>query len=597
MHEELKELVKYFPNSSGVYLMKDRKGTILYVGKAIHLKKRVSSYFSHLRDAKVRVLLKNTNNIEHISTKNEYEALLLENNLIKQWQPRYNINLKDGKSYPVIRITADQFPRVFRTRRIIQDGSEYYGPYPSVRTLDTYLEIIEKLFPLRKCKGKLKKREHPCLYYHIHRCAAPCAGLITREAYLENVSHIRKLLSGKSSDLVHTLKAKMQEAVTELQFEKAAEYRDAIQAVSAVGKEQQVVDFNPETRDYIAVAERDALSTFVVFQMRSGKLMSRDLFMGENSADFREAISQFVLQYYSGKDQLPNRLYLPDGADVELIGKYFEHEKGVKIRVLVPQRGKHASILRMALENGLVNLDQRSRVLKNEEGLHELQQVLGLNRSPRRIEGFDISQLSGQHPVASMVSFFDGVPDKKNYRYFHIKSLDGGIDDFKAMREVVARRYTRVVNEGLEKPDLILVDGGKGQVNAARSVLTALDLEAIPVAGLAKREEEIFVPDIGKPYRLPETSEALRVLQKVRDESHRFATSFNKRLRQKDVRLSTLEEIPGIGETRSKALIMKFGSLEGIRDAKAVDVAKVARMSVTQAEQVIDHARVTIGDS
>jgi excinuclease ABC subunit C len=585
-YESLKEQVRHFPDKSGVYLMKDSAGKIIYIGKATSLRKRVGSYFTSNRDVKTRILVKNIAAVESITTRNEYEALILENNLIKKWQPRYNINLKDGKSYPVIRITNEDFPRVFRTRRIIHDGSDYFGPYPSVHQLDTYMELIEKLFPLRKCKGRLKKREHPCLYFHINRCSAPCAGLATKEEYQETVANIRKLLSAQTDKLVKTLRQKMEAAGAALKYEEAADFRDAITAITAVRKNQEVQDFNPDVRDYIGVVERDQMCTFVVFQMRSGKLLGRDLFRTENYGDLGDAMYQFIFQYYAEDQRLPDKLYVSDVLDTDLIAEYLARERGEKVEVRIPLRGRHASILKMAQENGLVDMDQRMRKRRSTEALEELKVVLSLTDIPRRIEGFDISQLSGTHPVASMVSFYDGIPDKANYRRFHVKTLDGKIDDFAAMREVVARRYTRIVNEKLELPDLILVDGGKGQVSAAKSILQALGLDNIPLAGLAKREEEIFLPDQDDACRLPETSPALKVLQRVRDESHRFATNFNKRLRQKDVRLTNLTSLPGIGEIRSKKLMQRFGSVTNIAAAGPETLADVLRIGLKNAEEL-----------
>lgn len=589
--ESLRKTAAGFPSKPGVYLMRDAEGSIIYVGKAGDLRKRVTSYFTHGKDVKTRILVKNIASLEPITTRNEYEALLLENNLIKKWQPRYNINLKDGKSYPVIRITNEPYPRVFRTRRIIQDGSEYFGPFPDVYKLDTYIHLIEKLFPLRKCRGPLKKREHPCLYYHIHRCSAPCAGKTTPEEYMEKVEAIKKLLSGKTADLVRSLKAKMADAVEELRFEEAAELRDAIAAVETVGSTQEVVDFDPEVRDYVAAAEREELSTFVVFQMRGGKLLGRDLYRTESCADMAESLYQFIVQYYSDRETLPRRLYVPEIVDTELLEQFFVREKDEKVDVVVPKRGRHRSVVRMARENAVEDLTQRLRGRRDQDGMDELQVVLGLDKPPRRIEGFDISQLAGTHPVASMVSFYDGVPDKANYRKFHVKHLDGEIDDFEAMREVLARRYTRIINEDEELPDLILVDGGKGQVSAAKSILDALEISHVPLAGLAKREEEIFLPERSEPYRLPETSAALKVLQRVRDESHRFATSFNTQLRRSDVKLGVLEGIKGIGEKRAARLLQQFGSLDRLAEATPGQVSKAAGISEELATNVVEQVR------
>ena len=587
MYEELKEMARNLPGTPGVYLMKDEKGDIIYIGKAINVKKRVSSYFTGSRDTKTRVLVNRIEQIEHISTRNEYEALLLENTLIKKWKPRYNINLKDGKTYPVIRITNEDFPRIFRTRRIIDDGSSYFGPYPSVTVLDIYLELIEKIFPLRKCRGPLKKRDHPCLYYHIGRCCAPCSGKISKEKYAARVEEVRNLLSGETGTLITRLKAKMEKEAADLNFEKAADLRDSIQSIEEVGIEQEVVDFNPDVRDYIAWTEKEDLISFNVFQMRGGKLTGRDLFQGEIHTTEEEVVQQFFLQYYTDPKTFPTEIYLCAPINTELIDTFFKEEHDAQVTISAPKSGRHYSIIRMALENSIQDVERRIRARANIPGLEELRKVLQLKKLPRRIEGFDIAQLSGKHPVSSMVSFYNGNPDKKNYRQFHIKSLGGKIDDYEAMREVIARRYTRVINEGLAKPDLVLVDGGKGQVSVAREILDALGLTDMPLIGLAKKNEEIFLPAISEPVTLPDDSEALRVLQYVRDESHRFATSFNKRLRKKGtLSFSRLEEIQGIGPGRSKKILEAFGSIKGILDADTDAVAKAGGISLRLAAEV-----------
>lgn len=575
--------------------MKDDAETIIYVGKARNLRKRVVSYFNRNKDLKTSVLVKHIDHIDFITTRNEYEALLLENSLIKQWKPRYNINLKDGKSYPVIRITNEEYPRVFRTRRIIDDGSEYYGPYPNVATLDVYLELIEKLHPLRKCRGPLKRREHPCLYYHMKRCVAPCAGLASRERYMVNVDAIRKLLTGSIDELLARMRTNMQQAVEELQFERAAEYRDLITALDRVSKQQEIVDFDAETRDYVAAVERNSRSCFAVFQMRTGRLIGRDIFQADNYSEPADALEQFLLQYYGERDLRPSKVYIPDFVDQELIQRFFNDREGSRTLVLFPDSKRDASILKLARDNALEDLLRHQQGDRVATGLEELKLALSLESAPARIEGFDISHLGGTHTVASLVSFLDGRPDKKNYRKFHIKTLDGAIDDFAAMREVVARRYTRAVNESLRLPDLVLVDGGAGQVSAARSVLDALGLATIPLAGLAKREEAIFVPGQSEPVRLPEGSGALRVLQSVRDESHRFATTFNKSLRTKDVKLSILEEVKGIGPKRAARLITEFGSLDKIVNTSSDEIASAAGVAAETALAVVRHIQsVTI---
>ncbi|MEW5817246.1 MAG: excinuclease ABC subunit UvrC, partial [Spirochaetota bacterium] len=499
-------------------------------------------------------------------------------------KPHYNINLKDGKTYPVIRITAEDYPRIFRTRRMIQDGSEYYGPFPDVQMIDRYLELIEQLFPLRKCKGILKKRKNPCLYCHIERCRAPCCGRISREEYLKHVNRVRQLLSGETALVIQYLTEKMNSAVEKLDFEKAAGLRDSIHAVREIEKEQQVVDFNPEVRDYIAYAVRDRFCTFIVFQMREGRLTGRDLFRTEVYGSEEDALIHFILQYYSGKKP-PIEVYLQNSFDTDALRTFFRKELKTEVNIYFPPQGRHSSILKMAAENAVQDVEKRFERAGHTEALKELKEILHLATLPKRIEGFDIAELEGKYPVASMVSFLNGSPDKKNYRYFHMKSLHGTIDDYEAIREVIARRYTRVLNENLEKPDMILVDGGRGQVSSACSILETLGLSDIPLFGLAKQNEEI-VPVTGEIIRLPAGSSPLRILQHVRDEAHRFATSFNQRLRGKTVSLSALESIPGIGEKRSKRLLTAFSSIEGILAQPIEEIAKTLKISTEKAARV-----------
>jgi len=582
--------ISHFPRKPGVYLMKDADGRIIYVGKAKILINRVRSYFTGNKDIKTEMLIRKVVQIDYIITQNEYEALILENNLIKQWKPRYNINLKDGKTYPVIRITAEQYPRVFRTRRIIQDGSEYFGPFPNVQSIDTYLELIERLFPLRKCKGPLKRRDHPCLYYHIGRCAAPCAAKVSQEGYLQSVDHIRQLLSGQTEVLISELSAQMQQASSELRFEKAAELRDSVDAIRTLQSGQQVMDADLDSRDYVASAVKEELATFVVFQMRNGKLLGSDIFRTQVFGSTEEDLTQFLLQYYEALRSPPSKLFLPKTEETSAIEDYFKREHDAQVTISTPRSGRDASIMRMAAENAKQDLDKRIRERSNVPALEELQKVLKLPKLPARIEGFDIAQLSGKHTVASMVSFKDGVPDKPQYRRFHVKTLDGAIDDFASMREVVARRYTRIMNENLPAPDLILIDGGKGQVSAAVSILKALDLH-IPLIGLAKKNEEIYLPGRSDPVLLPHGSPPLRVLQAVRDEAHRFATGFNQKLRQKDIGLGRLEGVPGIGPARSKKLLAAFKSLETIRTADPAAMAAVAGVSVAKALEIQEMLR------
>jgi len=360
--------------------------------------------------------------------------------------------------------------------------------------------------------------------------------------------------------------------------------------VKSVGVSQEVVDYNFEKRDYVAMVQRDTLCSFVVFQMRSGKMSGRDLFRAEFFGDEEEAFSEFFFRYYGQSQGLgnsfPDVIYTSSEVDVELLQRYFREELQAEVEVKIPQEGRHSKILKMALQNAVQDVDRRLKAVANMPGLEELKSVLGLSKLPRRIEGFDIAQLSGKHPVASLVSFYNGNPDKKNYRRFHIKTLDGKIDDYEAIREAVARRYTRVLNENLDQPDLIVIDGGRGQLNAAKGILDSLGLQNIPVIGLAKQYEEIFMVDREEPIRLPEGAEGLQVLQAVRDETHRFATTFNRNLRQKDLSLDTLGSIPGIGPKRGKRLLQEFGSIAAIKGASARELSEKADLPFGLAQEI-----------
>jgi excinuclease ABC subunit C len=586
--ERLKAVAHEAPEKSGVYIMRDPDGKVIYIGKAKTLRNRLSSYFTGRKDIKTRTLVSHIDQIEYIVTKDEYEALLLENNLIKQHSPRYNINLKDGKTYPMIRVTAEDFPRVFRTRRMIPDGSLYFGPYPAVQTIDTYLKLIEDLFPLRRCR-QLKKRSSPCMYYHIGKCSAPCAGKVGKEEYAKTVARVVALLEGKTDELLAWLKTEMESAAAKLQFERAASLRDSRDALAAFKPENQVFDFDQEDRDYIAWADEGPLVSITVFQMRQGRLTGRDLFRARSAAAEDETVADFILSYYSPAHLPPPKIFLAKGFETDLVSEYLDRELGS--RVVFADGGseslerRHQASLALATQNAREDIIRRLREGGDPEAVEALRRELSLSVLPTRIEGFDIAQLNGKFPVASLVSFENGVPDKKNYRYFRLKSLGGKIDDFASMREAVSRRYLRLVNEEADLPDLILIDGGIGQVNAAAEVLTLLELD-IPIVGLAKREEELYFPDSSKPLVLPRHSPALRLLQRVRDETHRFATGLNQRLRSKTLKLETLEGIEGIGPSRAKKLITLYGSVEAIGQAPAEEVAERGSIPLSLAERI-----------
>ncbi|MDR0494425.1 MAG: excinuclease ABC subunit UvrC [Treponema sp.] len=586
------------PRLPGVYLWEDGDGQIIYIGKAKSLRDRLVSYFSGGKDVKTATLIRRARSIETIIVASEYEALLLENTLIKQHTPKYNINLKDGKTYPVIRITHEDFPRIFRTRRIIEDKSLYYGPFPHVQGVDAMLELIDKLFPLRKCKTLFARKRHdPCMYYHIGRCKAPCCGRISVEEYRRYVELVQRLLSGETGPLIVDLTGQMHEAARALQFERAAQIRNAIRAIEDLaGEDSAVMDFDPESRDYIAWAAEGVLATFTVFSMRGGKMTGRELYRARSAADEAESLEQFITTYYDPARPPPAKIYLqPAAFDNAQIMNWFKTQ--FDREPVIDQVGDrhHAAILAMARQNAQEDIRKRLKERGAGPALDELARVLQLTGRPERIEGFDIAQLDGKHPVASLVSFKNGIPDKKNYRYFKLRSVIGLVDDFAAMREAVQRRYSRLIREGKELPDLVLIDGGIGQVNAARGVLDELGLDCA-IVGLAKRDEELWLPHSAKPLVLSRSSEALKVLQFVRDETHRFATGLNQRLRSKDLFFPVLESVEGIGKRRAAAIMKAYENIENIAAADPAELAERCRVGQTAAKAVCAAARLALED-
>jgi len=661
--ENLKAVVRDAPSQSGVYIMRDKDGQIIYIGKAKSLKNRLKSYFSGEKDIKTSTLLKRIHSIETIIVSDEYEALLLENTLIKQHSPKYNINLKDGKTYPAIRITHEDFPRIFRTRRIVRDDSLYYGPFPNIHGVDTMLELIDKLFPLRKCKTI--KKNGPCMYYHIGRCRAPCRGKISVDDYRAFVQRVQKLLSGETDSLIVDLTAQMHEAARALQFEQAAQIRNAIKAIeSLTGEDSSVVDFNPEDRDYIAWDSEGVLATFTVFSMRGGKMTGRELYRARSASDEWESLELFITSYYDATRPPAPKIFLqgfssnfttrpviapePVRASIEenlhgvgqekvsssiegfrpqdtesakqeegnessnflstsaplrlcesnfeLLLSWFRDKFGYEPELLAAQEKHHAAIMAMAHQNAAEDLRKRLKERGAGPALDELARALNLETRPERIEGFDIAQLDGKHPVASLISFKNGIPDRKNYRYFKLRTVIGIVDDFAAMREVVRRRYSRLLREGKDLPDLVLVDGGIGQVNAAKGVLDDLGIDC-GLAGLAKREEEIWLPAAKEPLVLSRQSEALKVLQHVRDECHRFATGFNQRLRSKDLFFPILESVEGIGPKRAAAIMKTYETIVNIAAADPAEMAERCNISENSARAVRAVAKLALKNS
>ena len=549
------------PSVSGVYLWRNAENTVIYVGKAKNLKNRLSSYFAGNKDLKTRLLVSAAASIEYITTENEYEAFLLENNMIKKYSPRYNINLKDGKSYPVIRITNEDFP------------------YPDAGALDSFIDTLYQIYPLRHCKV-LRQRESPCLYYHIGQCKAPCCSRISKESYNEFFGEITRLLEGKGVETRKKLEEEMKRASKSLNFEKAARIRDGLSALSILQKQNVVEGFDSEDRDYIAYHRDGELVSFTVLKIR------------ESLNEEDELIGEFMNVYYSAKDEVPPSIYVPTQRDYEIVQEWILRTLGSDSRLVVVDNDsekKHVAAMDMAFHNAKEDILRRLRERSDLPALEELRELLGLKKLPVRIEGFDIAHIGGKFPVASLVSFYNGNPDKKNYRYFRLKTTDGYIDDFQSMREATSRRYTRLLNEQADFPDLILIDGGIGQVNAVKGVLDLLELD-IPIIALAEKNEEIWLPDATKAIVLPRRSDALRLLQRIRDETHRFATSRNQRLRTKENIVSVFLELPSVGERRARLLEKRFVTIENLSASTKEDVMSAINVSENAALSIIENA-------
>lgn len=582
------------PSSSGVYMWRNAHGTIIYVGKAKSLKNRLCSYFSGTKDIKTRLLISHARSIEYITTNNEYEAFLLENNLIKKHTPRYNIDLKDGKSYPVLRITAEEFPRIFKTRRVVQDGSRYFGPYPDATALDTFIETLREIYPLRHCSS-FRKKQSPCLYYHIGRCLAPCCKEVAQSTYTEFIEEISMLLEGKGEQTAQKLEAQMKQAAKDLNFEKAARLRDGLKALTVLQNQNSVEGFDGDDRDYIASWREGELVSVAVLKIRGGKLLGRDSYRAQSLNEDNEVLAEFMSAYYTEKEDIPPHIYVSTADDMELMEQYFKEQLQaecniVLVRAGIPQEKLHNAAIAMARENAHEDIIRRMRERGDFPAMEELKEKLGLPTLPVRIEGFDIAHIGGKFPVASLISFYQGNPDKKNYRYFRLKTTDGYIDDFQSMREATTRRYTRLLNENKELPDLILIDGGIGQVNAVDGVLKSLGLD-IPIAGLAKRDEEIWRPHTSKPICLPKRSDALRLLQRVRDETHRVATSRNQNLRTKENTVTPFVALPHVGAERDKILMKKYGTLEALAQAPESELAQALHVRADIASDILLAAR------
>lgn len=596
-----------FPEKPGVYIMKDKRNRIIYVGKAVSLKNRVRSYFQSHKNLPVKVasMVSKIEDIEYIVTDSEVEALILECNLIKFHKPRYNILLRDDKQYPYIRITLNErFPRIEVVRTVKKDGARYFGPYANAGAMREAIDVINKIFPIRSCKKDLSEvpiDERPCLNYHIKRCLAPCQGFVKDEEYNEMINNIIMFLEGKRETLVKQLKDRMQEAAEKLDFERAAVLRNQISALEKVLEKQKVVSTDMIDQDIIAMARGSGIVCIQVFFIREGKLISREPFILNNTDDIerQEILTSFVKQFYNNAHFIPKEIIIDEDIDDrDTIEEWLSRKKGQKVYVLIPKRGEKKKLAQMVAENARAYLEQvesreeRERI-RNLQALEELKIFLNLKELPQRIEAFDISNTQGTESVASMVVFEDAQPKKEDYRKFKIKTVEGP-NDFESMKEVISRRFKRALSgdrKFQKLPDLLLIDGGKGQLKYAREALKELGLSHILTIALAEEYEHIFVEGRDDPIVLPENSEALFLVQRVRDEAHRFALSFHRSLRSKRNLRSVLDDIPGIGKARRLALLKTLGGLEGIKRATLEELAAVPGMNRKAAQAVHEYFR------
>ena len=605
--DTLNQKVDHLPTNPGVYLFKDKRGTIVYVGKAGNIKHRVSSYFQKRDglDVKTLAMLEKVADIDAIVTDTEKEALILEDNLVKEHHPRYNVKLRDDKRYPCLKLPMDEeFPTLKIVRRIEKDRSLYFGPYPSATSLRQTLRLIRRLFPIRTCLDtKFSNRLRPCINYEMDRCSGPCCGKIDRDQYLEIVRQVIMFLEGKNKDLIESLKKKMEEESDQLHFEKAARIRDQIEYIEHVVERQKIVSNDFIDQDVIGFHHRD--HTLVVYPLfiRGGKLLGGKGFtIRSTGLPEEEILSSFLHQYYREGKFIPEQILIPNPIpEQELVEQWLTELKGKRVRVLVPVKGDKKHLLKMASENAQQFLLLKGELEKDEgKFLEILKEKLYLKKIPRRVEAFDISNFQGGNAVGSMVSFEDGKPDKDRYRHFKIKTIEGA-DDYGMMYEVLLRRYQRGVEEN-DLPDLVLLDGGRGQLNVAQEVFKELKVKDIDLISLAKErpmeksrpsrsmkvEEKVFHPQFKEPLLLGRHSPYLHFLDRIRDEAHRFAITYHKKVRSKETIKSELEEIPGIGKVRQKELLRFFGSVEKIKEATQEQLAEVPKMSRKSA-QIVYH--------
>ena len=590
------EKVSHLPTTPGVYLWRDKYQRIIYVGKAINLRNRVRSYVQQdmNRSVKVTAMMRRAWDVETIQTKTEMEALILEATLIKEHHPKYNIMLRDDKTYPYVKVTVqEEYPRLFMTRRLERDGAKYFGPFTDVTAVHHVLRILRSYYPLRTCKSM--KVERPCLQYHMHYCEGPCMNYVTVESYRKYIDDIVALFEGKQVQVIQEITSKMEQASEDLEFELAAKYRDDLLSIQKVQEKQRMVTQRGDM-DVLGMAIDGPMACIQLFFIRSGRLLGRENYFVQHEGDSPDLVmTEFIKQYYGGSTFIPKELLLPmDSVDRELFSEWFTSMKGQQVEVSVPQRGYKKDLIKMAEENAQNFLAERRRqwqytIDKSGGAVKKLAEVLDLPRLPERMECYDISHMQGAETVASMVVFEGGKPAKREYRRFKLKTVQGKPDDFASMAEIMERRY------GNEKdwpmPDLIIIDGGKGQLNAALPVIRAMGVTDVPVISLAKRIEEVFVEGESESIILEHHTPELQLLQQIRDEAHRFAITYHRRLRGKRNLESVLDHIEGIGPKRRKALYKHFGNLDAMRVAELEELESVEGMNKKAALAVYEFFR------
>src|SRR5262245_10738902 len=592
----LAEKLETLPLKPGVYLFKDRAGKVVYVGKARVLRDRVRSYFQAgrfsgdpIRDA----LATEIADLDLVVTDTEMEALALENNFIKRHQPRYNVLLRDDKNHPWLKLTLEEeYPRLYVVRRVVNDGNAYGGPYIPAKLGRRTASLTHRIFGIRSCKETLNgRRPRPCLQYQIHRCLAPCvAEICSPERYRQASDDARMFLEGRTDEVVKRLRAAMNDAAANERFEEAASLRDQVMTLERLETPQKITTQELDDRDLFGSHVEGDRAALQVFSVRDGRVVSREGFLQESLAEPDRFLEASIQQYYAQGREVPREVLVPVAVtDQELLEQWLSARRGGVVRIRVPQRGEKVRLLEMVLRNARLafDLEWKHPRRQSQEILRALRDVLDLEIEPRRIECFDISNIQGSDIVASMVCFEDGLPKKSDYRKFRLRGVQGAPDDFASMREVVGRRYRRLLEEGKELPDLILIDGGKGQLSAAMEALAELGLGHQPIASLAKQEKLLFLPGREEPVRLPHSSPVLQLVQRVRDEAHRFAIGFHRKTRSKRTIASALDDIPGVGPARRRKLLSTFGSLRGVRGASLEELR--ASVGATTAARIRAH--------